>query len=110
MWIKPTPQAVISAVPTRSLGEQKNAEVANGTDEACELRLQVEASSGSAAAKHNVIETQKYHPNVLLFPISKSNDNFDSVITGNSSNRGFSSDEADHRRTAKFLIQKQHFS
>lgn len=110
MWIKPTPQAVISAVPTRSLGEQKNAEVANGTDEACELRLQIEASSGSTAAKHNVIETQKYHQNVLLFPISKSNDNFDSVITGNSSNRGFSSDEADHRRTAKFLIQKQHFS
>lgn len=30
---------VISAVPTRSLGEQKNAEVANGADEACELRL-----------------------------------------------------------------------
>jgi len=90
VWIKPTPQAVISAVPTRSLGEQKNAEVANGADEACELRLQVGVSSGSTAAKHNVIETPKHQQNVHLFPVSKLNDNFDSVITGNFSNRRFS--------------------
>lgn len=81
---------VISAVPTRSLGEQKNAEAANGADEACELRLQVGVSSGSTAAKHNVIETQKHQQNVHLFPVSKLNDNFDSVITGNFSKRRFS--------------------